>query len=153
MRSTYQDELLSKIKTKYGRNNCLLNISHKFRRDTVAAFHLFMGHDCLDTHLYRIDILTEAAYLCVTKEMSLSTNTTCIPMKLFSEIRNHRDIGRRDDFWGDNLPLSKEPLAIGNKTKIYIYEDNFIISLHYLVLSNVIDIVKGTILLLYLKIN
>ncbi|GFT28187.1 hypothetical protein NPIL_101201 [Nephila pilipes] len=61
MRSMYQDELLSKIKTKYGRNNCLLDISDKPRREAVAVFRLFTEHDCLTAHLYRIDILTEAA--------------------------------------------------------------------------------------------
>ncbi|GFS95381.1 hypothetical protein NPIL_619701, partial [Nephila pilipes] len=34
--------------------------------------------------------------------MSLWTNTTCAPVELTKEIRNHRDIGRREDFWGDN---------------------------------------------------
>ncbi|GFT23411.1 hypothetical protein NPIL_638761 [Nephila pilipes] len=61
MRSTYQDELLSKIKTKYERNNCFLDIPDKPGRETVAAFHLFTGHDCLAAHLYRIGILIETA--------------------------------------------------------------------------------------------
>ncbi|GFT43220.1 hypothetical protein NPIL_311541 [Nephila pilipes] len=45
---------------------------------------------------------------CVTKEMSLWTNTTCVSMELSAEIRNHRDIGKREDIWGDNLRLSHE---------------------------------------------
>ncbi|GFS70208.1 uncharacterized protein NPIL_216871 [Nephila pilipes] len=61
MQPTYQDELLSKIKIKYGRNNYLLDIPHKPRREAVAAFPLFTRYDCLAAHLYRIGILTEAA--------------------------------------------------------------------------------------------
>ncbi|GFS80129.1 hypothetical protein NPIL_681151 [Nephila pilipes] len=108
MHSTYQDELLSKIETKYGRNNCLLNIPYKPRRETVAAFRLFTEYDCLAAHLYRIGILTEAAYPCMTKEMSLWTDTTCVPVELSTKIRNHRGIGRRVDFEDDNLRLSHE---------------------------------------------
>ncbi|GFT94339.1 RNase H domain-containing protein [Nephila pilipes] len=59
MRST--EELLSKIKTKYGRNHCLLDIPDKPRRKSVATFRLFTGHDCLAAHLYRIGFLTKAA--------------------------------------------------------------------------------------------
>ncbi|GFU12121.1 hypothetical protein NPIL_679071 [Nephila pilipes] len=39
----------------------LLDILDKPRREAVAAFRLFIRHDCLASHLYRIGILTEAA--------------------------------------------------------------------------------------------
>ncbi|GFT22879.1 hypothetical protein NPIL_566671 [Nephila pilipes] len=45
---------------------------------------------------------------CVTKEICLWTNIPFAPIELSTEIRNHRDIGRRDDFWRDNLRLSQE---------------------------------------------
>ncbi|GFU26759.1 uncharacterized protein NPIL_331291 [Nephila pilipes] len=61
MWSTCKDELLSKIETKYGRNNSLLDIPDKPRWEAVAAFHIFIGRHCLAAHLYRIGILTEAA--------------------------------------------------------------------------------------------
>ncbi|GFT43921.1 hypothetical protein NPIL_34931 [Nephila pilipes] len=100
-RSTYQDELLSKIKSKYGRNNCLLDILDKPRREALAAFPLFIGHVCLTTHLYRIGILPAP---CVTKEMSLWANTTCVLVEFSTKIRNHRDNSRREGLCGDNLP-------------------------------------------------
>ncbi|GFU45539.1 hypothetical protein NPIL_175921 [Nephila pilipes] len=43
------------------------HVSDKLRREVVAAFRLFAGHDCLAVHLYRIGILTEAACPCVRK--------------------------------------------------------------------------------------
>ncbi|GFT32268.1 hypothetical protein NPIL_632581 [Nephila pilipes] len=61
MLSTYRDGLLSKIETKYGRNNCLLDIPYKPRWKAEAAFRLFTGHDCLAAHLNRNGILAEAA--------------------------------------------------------------------------------------------
>ncbi|GFU31116.1 hypothetical protein NPIL_259731 [Nephila pilipes] len=105
MRSTYQDELLSKKETKYGRNNCLLDIPDKLKTGSSGCFLSITEHFCLAAHLYCIGIFS-AACPCVTKEMSLWTNTTCGPVELSTEIRNHRDIGRRDDFGGDNLRLS-----------------------------------------------
>ena len=41
---------------------------------------------------------------CATKETSLWTSITWVPV----EIRNHRDIGKPEDLWGDNLWLSQE---------------------------------------------
>ncbi|GFU43573.1 hypothetical protein NPIL_113221 [Nephila pilipes] len=61
MQSMYQDDLLSKTETKYGRNNCLLDIPDKPRREAVTAFRLFIRHDYLAAHLYRIGKLPEAA--------------------------------------------------------------------------------------------
>ncbi|GFT52727.1 hypothetical protein NPIL_155651, partial [Nephila pilipes] len=93
IQSPYQDELLSKIDTKYGRNNCHLDIPDKPKREAVVTFRLFTGHDCLAAHLYRISILTEAACPLVTKEMSLWTNTVCVIVVFSTETRNYRDIG------------------------------------------------------------
>ncbi|GFS68514.1 hypothetical protein NPIL_90111, partial [Nephila pilipes] len=61
MRSTYEDDHLFKIETKYGRNNCLLDKPDKPRREAVAALRLFTGRDSLAAYLYCIGILTEVA--------------------------------------------------------------------------------------------
>ncbi|GFU30862.1 hypothetical protein NPIL_669721 [Nephila pilipes] len=63
MRSTHQDKFLFKLQTKCGRNNCLLYIPDESRWETVTAFRLFIGHDCLVIHFYHIGTLTEAACL------------------------------------------------------------------------------------------
>ncbi|GFT58193.1 hypothetical protein NPIL_631731 [Nephila pilipes] len=109
MRSTYQDELLSKIKIKYGRKSCLLDIPDKPRRRQRLLFVYLPGMIALLPICIALAFLPKLPAPCVTKEMSLWTNTTCIPVDLSTEIRNHRGIGRREDFWGDNLRLSKEP--------------------------------------------
>ncbi|GFS82436.1 hypothetical protein NPIL_277241 [Nephila pilipes] len=46
--------------------------------------------------------------LCVTKDMRPWINITCVPVDLSTEARNQRDIGRRDNVWGNNLWLSHE---------------------------------------------
>ncbi|GFS89524.1 hypothetical protein NPIL_489571 [Nephila pilipes] len=100
MRSTYQDELLSKIKTKYGRNNYLLDIPDNCRQEAVAAFRLFTGHDLFTVYLpFRLFCGPFVSHWhsyrgglpppCVTKEMSLWTNITCVTVELSTEIRNH----------------------------------------------------------------
>ena len=68
MQLKYQNEILSKIVTKCGRNNYLLDISDKFRWEVVVTFCLFTRYNFLIDHLYFIGILNEVACPRVTKE-------------------------------------------------------------------------------------
>ncbi|GFS61603.1 hypothetical protein NPIL_394351 [Nephila pilipes] len=86
MRSTYQDEKFSKIKTIYGRNNCLLDIPHKPKREAVAAFVYLPGMIALLPISIALAFLPRLPAPCVTKEMSLWTNITCVPVELSMEM-------------------------------------------------------------------
>lgn len=65
MQSTFRDEVLRKMETKYGKNCSLAwqtNMLDKTKKQTVAVFRL-SGHDCLNSHLCHIGVVSMATCL------------------------------------------------------------------------------------------
>ena len=69
----------------------------------MAVFRLFTGHDGLPAHMYRN--VTEVVR---QKKLALWTNIICVPIEFSTEIRNHPDIGKREDLSDNNLRLFYE---------------------------------------------
>ncbi|GFU27980.1 hypothetical protein NPIL_188221 [Nephila pilipes] len=95
---------LSKVKTKYGRNNSLLDIPDKNLDGRRWLLFVY-----LPDMIPLLPICIALAAFSLSDKRNELMDKYRVPEELSTEIRNHRDIGKREDFLGDDFLLSSEP--------------------------------------------